>query len=105
MTRDEVARRVAARLAERVRRVAPPGLGRWDGAWALVEAPSVRFLDVLNDWQHADPADGRDAERKRAVTDAANEVIAAWRVAAERWQAAGRPETWPVHDDAGAVPA
>lgn len=78
--------RVARWVGERVRQVAPAGLGYWRPAWELVEGPSRRFLDALARWE----ATGSERDRQ-AVKVAGGEVVAAWTEAARQWEAAGRP--------------
>jgi hypothetical protein len=92
VTRTEGATMVARRLAQRVEAVAPKGLGTWGPAWELVAEPSVMFLDALHRWEAAtDPSpDGEEALRDD-VRVAGNAVVEAWREAARRWDAAGRP--------------
>lgn len=81
---------VARWVAERVREVAPPGIGRWGPAWDRVEGPSVAFLDALARWEETGSTEDREAARL-----AAGDVVAAWREAAREWEAAGRPaEPW-----------
>lgn len=81
---------VARWVADRVREVAPAGLGHWAPAWDIVEAPSRRFLDVLDRWEGT----GSEAD-KAATKEAAAAVVQAWREAARTWEAAGRPtEPW-----------
>jgi hypothetical protein len=79
--------RVARWVTDRVREVAPPGLGRWPRAWELVEAPSAEFLDALAAWEETGAP-----EDKAAASQAASDVVAAWREAARQWEAAGRPD-------------
>lgn len=79
-------RPVARWVTDRVREVAPPGLGNWAPAWEIVEGPSREFLDVLVRWE----ATGSEEDRE-AVKAAGGEVVAAWRQAARQWEAIGRP--------------
>lgn len=101
------ARLVARRVAARVTAAVPRGLGRWGPAWSLVEAPSRAFLDALDKWEHADdPSDTEEEALRDAVREAGARVIAAWKDAAEAWDAAGRPvEPWTssAEDLAGRV--
>jgi hypothetical protein len=79
--------RAAARwVAERVGQIAPPGLGHWPGAWELVEGPANEFLDALARWEDSGTDEDMEAARR-----AGGGVVAAWRAAAGRWEAAGRP--------------
>jgi len=75
------------RLCRAVARETPTGLGYWDGAWRLVEVPSNKLLDTLNEWEGR----GTPASREDAIKRAA-EVLEAWRDAARRWEEAGRPD-------------
>ena len=68
------------RLAARIAHQSPPGLGRWDPAWEIVEAPSKRLLDALADWERS----GADADQ-RAALRAAEAVVIAWERAATAW--------------------
>lgn len=72
---------VTSRIAE----IVPKGLGRWDRAWELAAAPSDAFFDAVLAWEK-----GEDTpERRQPVTKAADEMVRAWRRAAEEWKAAG----------------
>lgn len=84
--RKERALAICRRVADAVSAVAPPGLGRWDGAWERVEAPSGAFLDALDTWERSGAP-----EDQRAVQRTAEAVLAAWKESAEAWERAGRP--------------
>ena len=86
MDRNEKARVVAGRVAARIRKVAPPGLGRWGPTWGLVDVPSDVYMDALAVWEEA------DTPTSRSELEAAGEaLIEAWASAGRRWEAAGRP--------------
>lgn len=87
MDSQERGRRVAERVAHRIREVAPKGLGRWGPAWEHVAAPSDAFLDRLRAWERHDAPETREA-----LQDAADDLVRAWRRADDAWDAAGRPE-------------
>ena len=95
MDRHEKARVVSGRVADRIRKVAPPGLGRWDLAWELVAAPSDVFLDALSAWEAADTPGIRSE-----LATASTLLVKAWASAARQWEAAGRP----THDETSKVP-
>ncbi len=77
MTRREKARIVATRVADRIREVAPTGLGQFDLAWELVAAPSDVFLDALAEWET------EDSPTTRSKLEAASTaLISAWAEAA-----------------------
>jgi hypothetical protein len=84
--RRERAAEICRRVSDAVARVAPPDLGYWDPAWALVEAPSQAFLDALATWVETGAV-----EDQRAVQEAGNDVVRAWKEAAQQWEIAGRP--------------
>ena len=90
MDRHEKACVVCGRVADRIRKVAPSGLGHWDLAWELVAAPSDVFLDALAAWEAADTPDGRSE-----LATASTALVKAWAEAGRRWEAAGRP----THDE------
>jgi hypothetical protein len=93
MDRAETAVVVARRVARRVKAVAPAGLGTWGPAWEIVEDPSTEFLDALHRWETAvDPSETAEEALKDAVRSAGDKVVEAWREAARRWEAAGRPD-------------
>jgi hypothetical protein len=58
--------RVARWVTDRVREVAPPGLGRWPRAWELVEAPSAEFLDALAAWEETGAPEDKAAASQAA---------------------------------------
>lgn len=96
--RTRKARMVARRLADAVRQVAPSGLGHWGPAWKLVDPPSRAFLDALDAWEASTDPDA-EGQLRAEVDRTAGGVLAAWREAARRWEAAGRPvverRRWP----------
>ena len=71
---DELCRR----LSEDVARQSPAGLGHWDNAWEIVEAPSARLLDALAEWERTG-----DAADQSAACQAAEDVGRAWRTQRE----------------------
>lgn len=81
---DDLCRRLHAAVA----RETSAGLGAWDRAWALVEAPSCALLDALAGWE-----EHGTQERRQAATKAARRVHQAWRQAAEEWQARAHTES------------
>jgi hypothetical protein len=83
----ERAHAVSRAVALAIRQYCPAGLGHWPGAWELVEAPSVAFLDALHEWERI----GAPYPHPESFRRAANAVVHAWREAAERWEAAGWP--------------
>ena len=86
MRRREKARIVAERVAERIREVAPSGLGRWGPVLSLVVTPSDVYMDALAEWEAEDSAITRVA-----LEMASTALIDAWAEAARQWTAAGRP--------------
>lgn len=86
MTRREKARKVAERVAARVRGVSPEGLGRWDPAWDHIGAPSDTFMDALGEWERADSASTRST-----LEAASTALVDAWAEASRQWEDAGRP--------------
>jgi hypothetical protein len=91
-SRNEQGTDIAADVAGRVAAVAPRGLGRWAGAWAMVEQPSVEFLDALHAWEVAvDPPATDEVILLATVHHTADRVVAAWSRAVEAWERAGRP--------------
>lgn len=85
---NDGSRTLCRRLNDRIREVAPEGLGRWPAAWELVEDPSDVFLDRLREWKRSDTP----ATRAR-LNEAATALVDAWKRAAQKWEAAGRPST------------
>ena len=79
------------RLSEDIARQSPAGLGHWDNAWEIVEAPSARLLDALAEWERTG-----DATDQSAAIQAAEEVGRAWTDAAAAWQRARRPGSQPA---------
>ena len=86
MNRREKARIVAARVAKRIREVAPSGLGRWGPVLGLVVKPSDFYMDALREWET------QDSPSTRSKLEAAStHLIDAWAEAARQWTVAGRP--------------
>ena len=86
MRRREKARIVAERVAERIREVAPSGLGRWGPVLGLVVRPSDFYMDALAEWET------EDSPFTRSTLEAAStHLIDAWAEAARQWTMAGRP--------------
>ena len=83
--RARVIRVVCERLTEEVAQLAPPGLGDWDGAWEIVDAPSAVFLECLTRWEQT----GEQTDQDRCDTAYAV-VIDAWRLAASEFEALPR---------------
>lgn len=92
-SREERARLIAAEIAGRIRAVAPVGLGHWPYAWELVASPTDALLDAVHAWEAAGDGADREEALRAAVNAAAARAVAAWREAARRWEAAGRPGT------------
>ena len=94
MTIEEPIRHVCRRVARRIGKVTPRGLGLWDPAWELVREPSNAFMEALATWGEADTTESRNC-----LQAAAEELVKAWRRAGEEWEACGRPgyvgESWP----------
>lgn len=84
----ERGRLICQRVTRRIAEVAPPGLGLWAPAWEIVATPSDYFLDRLKEWESRDAA-----QTRTALEGAVNELVRAWRTAAEAWDAAGRPRS------------
>jgi len=81
--REEHGRAICGKVTAQVARISPPGLGRWEPTWKLVEGPSDRFLDALDRWVEADTP-----ERRAAVQVAADQLLLAWTEAAGRFRLA-----------------
>lgn len=88
MTREKRGKVVCQRVAEKVREVTPPGLGRWDRLMEFVLEPDNRFFDALAVWLDHD-----NATTRADLQDAADNLVRAWRAAGRRFEAEGRPET------------
>jgi hypothetical protein len=91
MERRERAFRLCRELSRQVSYVAPPGLGHWEPAWEIVEEPSCRFLEVLDNWVQTG-----DDETKHGAKINAGKVLDAWREASQRYREAGRPIDSPL---------
>lgn len=74
------AERIAGRLCAAIARETPAGLGAWEPAWEIVEAPSAAFLEELALVEAG--AGDRDRLVERGV-----EVLEAWKRAAAEWRA------------------
>lgn len=70
------------KLSAQVAVIAPPGIGRWDRAWEIVDGSSATFMNALSAWE-IDPS---DATMQR-VSDAYDHVLDAWRNAAAEYTA------------------
>ncbi len=70
--------RLCRRLTEDVGRIAPPGIGQWDGAWRIVGEVSASFLAELTAWEAT--GEPHLIPRLRELYDG---VVEAWRTAAE----------------------
>ena len=70
------------RLSEGIAHQSLPGMGWWEPAWEIVEAPSERLLSVLADWEQSG-----DVADQRAAIIAAEDVAFAWERAATAWTA------------------
>lgn len=89
-SRALAARRVCRWVTDRVRDVAPAGVGRWGPAWDLLAAPPNDFLDALAAWEATGAIEDREVCRLAGAA-----VVSAWREAAREWEDAGRPtELW-----------
>ena len=82
--RERQAEEIYRRISRNIAASCPKGLGHWDGAWELVETPSVAFLDAVASWI----VNGSDEEALRVQT-AAGVLLAAWQEAADAFQATG----------------
>lgn len=72
---DEVCHRVVAAVG----REAPRGLGTWDEAWRMVEAPSDDLLEALRAFED------READDKAHIVALAEALLDAWREAGEAY--------------------
>jgi hypothetical protein len=79
--REEHGDRIARWVSERVHEATPAGLGRWEPAWEIVEAPSNAFLDALKAWEQSGAL-----EDQRRVQEAGRAVVEAWRDAGAQWE-------------------
>lgn len=75
MSRHERATYICQRLAARIGREVPEGTGRRPEVWEAVEAPSRRFLQLLDDYETG-PLE------EAVLTSAGVELLDAWRKAA-----------------------
>ena len=81
MTRAEAARKLCCQLGTDVAAIAPPGIGRWPPAWAIVDAATVELMIALAAWEST----GLEEDRAR-VRAWYYRVIAAWKDAARRYE-------------------
>ena len=72
------------KLAAAVASIAPKGIGCWDRAWQIVDAPSAEFMAALSAWE-IDPSD----MTMQRVSDAYDVVMAAWGVAVAEYTTEG----------------
>jgi hypothetical protein len=80
-------RLVCDRVARRIAQEAPAGLGHDPKVWELVARPSDAFLDALRAWEDAD-----NTATRAALNHAVDELVSAWRRAADAYgHAARRP--------------
>jgi hypothetical protein len=77
---------IARHLTGRVQRTVPGGVFSWGPAWLMVADADSRCLRALHAWEESGTAEAQ-AAAQRAGAD----YVAAWRAAAERWEAVGRP--------------
>lgn len=80
MTREERlehTRRICRRVTAVINEISPKGLGHWDTAWRMVDAPSGAFLDALDAWVKKD-----STETREEVKLAARRLLMAWEDAA-----------------------
>lgn len=85
-TAREKTRIVAERVAARIGKVVPEGLGHWGPVWGLVATPSDMFMDRLKEWET------EDSPSTRSKLEAASaDLVEAWSEAARQWTEAGRP--------------
>ena len=92
MDTRERTRIVCERVTRRIGEVVPAGLGRWDPAWSMVEAPSDSFLDALRAWGALDTPVTRER-----LQETADELVRAWRRAGQAWETSGGPTEEPAH--------
>ena len=78
--RQQEGRQLCERLAERVAKVVPDGIGRWDRVWQVVDAPSAEFMLALAQWETV-PTN----EHRFGVSHAYDDVLDAWRNAAAEY--------------------
>lgn len=81
MTIQERAREICRRLTTDVAAIMPSGIGRWDRAWEIVDAPSADFMAALSAWQ----SEPTSEPAKQAVRDTYAAVADAWRRAANEY--------------------
>jgi len=79
--RHERAAALCRHLTAEVAKVAPAGLGTWAPAWGIVEEPSTRFLDLLNEWERTG-----NPELRPAIREAYDATVDAWAEAAHHYE-------------------
>lgn len=79
--RRELGREMCRRVADKVREVAPEGIGKWEPAWDYVAAPSDAFIDAVDAW-----VDEATPDTENLVRTTARQLVAAWREAGERFE-------------------
>ena len=95
MDRREKARVVAERVASRIHKVTPEGLGHWGPTWGFVDVPSDSYMDALAEWET------EDTPTSRSELEAASTALSkAWAEAARHGESAGRRTL----DEADAAP-
>ncbi len=77
---------IARHLTGRVQRTVPAAVFGWEPAWSMVADADSRCLLALHAWEESGTADAR-----ANVQQAGEAYLSAWRLAAEQWEAAGRP--------------
>lgn len=71
---------ICQKLAERVSRIAPAGLGRWEATWRIVGPPSATFMAALVAWEATGSTVAEDQLRSAYVS-----LVHAWERAAARF--------------------
>lgn len=88
--RTERADAICQHVAAEISGMAPPGLGRWDATWRIVEDASAEFIAALVQWEHGTAGDEqRDRQRLHA---ASRSLLDAWGMAARAYVASGHPK-------------
>lgn len=86
--REQRKHEILCRLGKMINEQVSPGIGKWEGAWTLVDGPTKAFLDALDRW-----GESGSAEDAAAVKDRMQSTLAAWTRANAEWEATGRPVT------------
>jgi hypothetical protein len=76
-----IGRKMCERLAAAVSAIAPAGIGAWPQAWEVVGPASADFMELLTRWEDT----GKKALLPRIRT-AYDDVLAAWKRAAEQYE-------------------